>query len=139
MLPTSVDLRSRIRWSLTVTAMAAMTAAVLTAGAPAVAGPAAQRVILSESVPPTADFTIGCFIIYTHLWCELDGGVSTPGSAEIVSWSWEFADGSTGSGESIWRRYEFDERDSITLTVTDEAGLSDSVTKPFPSRDGLAN
>ncbi len=43
---------------------------------------------------------------------------------EIVSYDWEFGDGQTGTGETVEHAYNQGDYYVVTLTVTDEAGLT---------------
>ena len=47
----------------------------------------------------------------------------------IVSYEWDFGDGSTGTGEIIYHKYCDVGTYDVTLTVTDDDGLKDSITK----------
>ena len=55
-----------------------------------------------------------------------DGSASTDPDGSIVSYSWDFGDGSTGSGQSPVHTYRADATYHVTLQVTDDAGASDS-------------
>jgi PKD repeat protein len=53
---------------------------------------------------------------------------STTSSSPIVSYAWNFGDGTTGSGAVVKHRYQQASDYSVILTVTDEMGLSASTT-----------
>jgi subtilisin family serine protease len=53
----------------------------------------------------------------------------TLATGDIVSWSWNFDDGTTGSGEVVVHSYQGGRVRNVTLTVTDADGDTDSITK----------
>ena len=71
---------------------------------------------------PTAAFTQSC----TELACSFDGSGSTDADGSIVSYAWNFGDGSTGSGSSASHAYGAAGTYTVTLTVTDDDGATDS-------------
>ncbi len=82
----------------------------------------------SEEYPPTASFSyspdnpeVGESIQFT------DGSTDSDGTIE--SWSWDFGDGSTSSNQNPTHSYSSEGTYTIELTVTDDDGLKDSVTK----------
>ncbi|WP_306369172.1 S8 family serine peptidase [Nocardiopsis sp. CC223A] len=76
---------------------------------------------------PTADFGGGCYSFW--YLCEFDASSSTEGDAPIVSYAWDFGDGSTGSGDYTWHFYPGPGTYVITLTVTDADGATSTATK----------
>jgi heat shock protein HslJ len=58
----------------------------------------------------------------------LDGSQSQPGSGPIVSYNWEFGDGSNGQGATVTHIYSVPGVYAVTLAVTGEDGLSSSAT-----------
>ncbi len=64
-------------------------------------------------------------------------GSSVRDDGEIVSYAWDFGDGSSGTGEVVTHTYAANGTYTVTLTVTDDEGASDSasvsvtVTKPW--------
>jgi PKD repeat protein len=73
---------------------------------------------------PVAAFTSSC----TLLVCTFDAGTSSDDVA-VVSYAWTFGDTTTGSGVSPSRTYTAAGTYSVTLTVTDGGGLTNSTTK----------
>jgi PKD repeat protein len=83
--------------------------------------------------PPTAGF----------LWASLDpsnptqvsfdaeyGGASKDIDGTITSYAWSFGDGARGVGPIAVHTYSQSGTYSVTLTVTDNGGLTGSITKP---------
>ena len=63
------------------------------------------------------------------------GTVSTAGACQgssALSYLWNFGDGSTGSGAIITHSYSNVATYTVTLTVTNDRGVSASTTKPVP-------
>jgi serine protease len=83
-----------------------------------------DTVSVSEPVGPTADFSSSC----SGLGCSFDASGSSAGDAAIVSYEWTFGDGNTGSGQTTSHNYAAGGTYTVTLTVTDGNGLSDSVS-----------
>ena len=73
---------------------------------------------------PIASFTSAC----TDLGCEFDASASSDNSA-IQSYEWDFGDGSSnGSGQTTTHDYTTPGTFNVTLTVTDDEGLTASAT-----------
>ena len=76
------------------------------------------------TTPPVANFGVNC----AQLTCTFtDSSTSTEGS--IKAWAWNFGDGSTGTDQNPVHDYAAAQPYNVTLTVTDSAGATDSVTK----------
>jgi subtilisin family serine protease len=103
-------------------------------------GTDSQTVTVSGSTSnqaPTASFTSSC----TDLGCTFDGTGSSDSDGSIASYSWDFGDGNTASGSTASHSYTAGGTYTVTLTVTDDAGATDSssqsVTVEEPTSGGL--
>lgn len=81
---------------------------------------------------PTADFTFAC----TDLACDFDGSGSADSDGSIASHAWDFGDGSSGSGEFASHSYASAGDYTVTLTVTDDDGATDSVSQTVSVTSG---
>jgi PKD repeat protein len=77
-----------------------------------------------SNTPPTANFGVSC----TQLTCTFTDS-STDAEGSIKAWSWNFGDGSAGTDRNPVHDYASAQAYNVTLTVTDSAGATDSVTK----------
>ena len=76
--------------------------------------------------PPKASFTTSC----TQLVCSLDGsGSTTDSDGTIASYAWTFGDGGTATGATANHTYAAAGTYPVTLTVTDNGGLTGSSTQ----------
>lgn len=73
-------------------------------------------------------FLASCQGSINNSWtCLFEGFVSD--SDTIVSWHWDFGDGRSGSGQTTLHLYPQTGVYNVTLTVTDDAGRTGSVTR----------
>ena len=95
-------------------------------------GTVTKSVTVTEPAPgaPVADFTVTCF----SLDCTFADESEDSDGGTIVSWAWEFGDGSTSDVQSppthaydVTQLTEFE----ASLTVTDDDGLSSTKTITF--------
>ncbi|MEA3277188.1 MAG: PKD domain-containing protein, partial [Pseudomonadota bacterium] len=79
------------------------------------------------NTPPTASFSVAC----TDLSCSFDGSASVDSDGAIVSYDWDFGDGTVvmDAGATPTHAYAADGAYSVTLTVTDDQGATASTTK----------
>jgi PKD repeat protein len=75
---------------------------------------------------PTAYATVAPPTAYTYATVECDGSGSSDDDGTIESYGWDFGDGSTGSGQTTTHAYVEDGVYTITLTVIDNDGASDT-------------
>lgn len=81
----------------------------------------------ASNQPPTAD-PGGAYSGTQGVALAFDGSGSTDTDGSIVDYAWDFGDGSTGSGATPSHTYQNTGTFDVTLTVTDDAGDSDSAT-----------
>ena len=73
--------------------------------------------------PPYANFT------YDFITSVFNASISGDYNGEIVSYEWDFGDGTTGTGETVIHKYCEAETYYVILTVTDDNGLTGNITK----------
>jgi PKD repeat protein len=71
-------------------------------------------------VAPSASFTSAV----DGMTAKLDGSSSTDSDGRVVSWAWTFGDGSTATGMTASHTYSALGSYPVTLTVTDDKGLT---------------
>jgi PKD repeat protein len=88
-------------------------------------------VILPPSGNPTAAFTYGPQPVSVGVPTIFDGSTSQPGtnSAQITNYAWNFGDGQTGSGVSATHSFQGSGAFNVTLTVTNDRGLTASASQ----------
>ena len=84
---------------------------------------------------PTASFTAST----NSLEVTVDASASTDSDGSISSYSWAFGDGNEASGRSSSNRYASVGSYTITLTVTDDDGATNSTTQTIELNELLAN
>ncbi len=91
---------------------------------------------------PVARITGSC----TDLTCPLSGSTSSD-DGSIASYQWDFGDGETATGVAPGHTYELAGSYTVTLTVTDNLGVTDTATRdvdvtdpppPPPNQDPVA-
>jgi PKD repeat protein len=70
--------------------------------------------------PPTAAFTSTC----TDLTCSFDGSSSSDSDGTVVSYAWDFGDGSTGTGVTPSHNYTSPGTYTAKLIVKDDQGAT---------------
>jgi PKD repeat protein len=76
---------------------------------------------------PIASFTTSTSSVNTTEAIFFDASDSFDVDGSIVGYSWNFGDGTTGTGASIQHGYSQDGTINVTLTVTDNDGATDSI------------
>lgn len=92
-------------------------------------------VILPPAGTPTAVFTFTPTPVTVNVPVTFDATTSAPGAgaAQIVSYSWNFGDGGTGTGVSTSHTFSAAGTYNVTLTVTNDRGLSASTSQGVPA------
>jgi PKD repeat protein len=76
------------------------------------------------NVAPSAAFTSSC----TGISCAFDATGSTDGDGTVSSYEWTFSDGDEAGGPTPQKDFAVSGSYDATLTVTDDGGLTSSVT-----------
>jgi subtilisin family serine protease len=79
----------------------------------------------AENQAPVAEFSFTT----NELTASFDGSASSDTDGTIVSYSWNFGDGTTGSGVTTSRTYAAAGTYNVVLTVTDNEGATGSKTR----------
>ena len=82
-------------------------------------------VALPPNKPPVAAFTSSC----TQVDCTFDGSGSTDTDGTLVSYTWDFGDGAGASVVKPAHSYTVAGTFTVKLTVSDNQGASNTVTK----------
>ncbi|MFI6326232.1 S8 family serine peptidase [Nonomuraea sp. NPDC050556] len=77
--------------------------------------------------PPVASFTQSCD--NTTRVCSFNGSGSTDPDGSIASYAWTFGDSTSGSGATVSHTYAAAGTYTVTLTVTDNGGATNSTSK----------
>lgn len=85
----------------------------------------------SGNIPPHADFTFT-----TNLLQATFTDTSTDSDGSVVSWAWDFGDTGTSTLQNPVHTFAANGNYSVTLTVTDNEGATDPVTKTVQVSDG---
>jgi len=90
---------------------------------------------------PVAIFTESAETVYTGTSISFDASLSYDSDGVIISYHWDFGDGSNATGVLVDHAYVDDGNYSVTLTVTDDDGAisSTSSTKIVLNRDPVAS
>jgi PKD repeat protein len=88
-------------------------------------------VILPPAGTPTASFTFTPSPVSVLVPVMFDASASAPGNGAtaISSFAWSFGDGSTGTGQMVTHSFASGGNFTVTLTVTNDRGLSASTTQ----------
>ena len=82
----------------------------------------------SPNQPPTAAFTYSPASPLVGSSVAFDGTTSTDSDGSIVSYTWSFGDGTSGSGSAVGHTYSAPGTYSVHLTVTDDDGATDTTS-----------
>ena len=84
---------------------------------------------ITTNQSPTASFTANPTSGTAPLAVSFNASNSSDSDGTIISYAWDFKDGSTGSGETISHTFSSAGSYNVELTVTDNEGATDSSTK----------
>ncbi|PYR28644.1 MAG: hypothetical protein DMF92_13740, partial [Acidobacteria bacterium] len=89
-------------------------------------------VIQAPAGAPTASFNMSPTPVVTDAPVTFDASTSTPGAGatSIASYAWTFGDGTSGTGRTVSHTFTTAATFNVTLTVTNDRGLSASSTVP---------
>jgi PKD repeat protein len=95
----------------------------------------------TDSTPHTVSMEPGILLNANFMWlpsypwigetATFDASSSTPGSGTIISYEWDFGDGTQGSGQVVTHAYTAPGIYTVTLTVTDSSGEWNVKQKPI--------
>ena len=80
----------------------------------------------NELIPPVASFTTSVTAGDAPLKVVSNASASSDADGKIVKYRWNFGDQSTGKGKKVNHTFDTPGIYAVTLTVTDDDGLSDS-------------
>lgn len=87
------------------------------------------RIIKALGRAPHARFTVSPSIVRVNRVVSFDASASSDADGTIVQWDWSFGDGAIASGEDVTHIYTRIGTVRVTLTVIDNNGERDSVSK----------
>lgn len=88
-----------------------------------------------SNIPPTAVVSSSSTVGDAPLQVHLDGSGSTDSDGTILSYKWDMGDGGTATGPKVTYAYTTAGSFNATLTVTDDGGLTDSISTPVIVRE----
>ncbi|MEA2054358.1 MAG: PKD domain-containing protein [Candidatus Thermoplasmatota archaeon] len=85
--------------------------------------------ITVSNAKPVADFTYSPLNPIDGQTVSFDASSSYDPDGSIASWSWDFGDGNASDGQSTTHQYTTNKTYTVTLTVTDNDGMTTSTKK----------
>lgn len=98
-------------------------------GATATATVQVQATVPPPNQAPTAVIAAGC----ANGTCQVDGSGSSDPDGSIAGYAWDFGDGQTGTGATASHTYQSAGTYTVTLTVTDDKGLTATASQSVES------
>ncbi|MCU1437731.1 MAG: cell surface protein [Naasia sp.] len=92
-------------------------------------GSTTQTVTVADATPVNASPVAAFTATANDLVLALDAGGSTDGDGAVTGFAWNFGDGTTGAGVTTSKIYAAPGIYSVTLTVTDDDGATDTETR----------
>ncbi len=82
----------------------------------------------SENEPPTADAD-GPYVAHAHTSISFDASKSLdPDGDNIVSYAWDFGDGTNGNGVTVNHSYNLSGNYTVELTISDDQGKTSTIS-----------
>ncbi len=98
-----------------------------------------QVAVVVTDPPPLADGTVNDLAPHPGDKVEFDGSASSDPYGKIVSYQWDFGDGTTASTVKASHAYKSGGAYVVTLTVTDDAGQTGQDTLSMDVKAGATN
>lgn len=95
--------------------------------------------VTSANIAPVANFTYSPINPSVGQTASFDASGSYDADGEIVSYTWDFGNGSNGAGKIVTHAYDSANSYQVTLTVTDNDGATDSETETVIVSEPAAN
>jgi PKD repeat protein len=98
-------------------------------------GQTATKQITETYLAPTASFTTSFASSGQGLTYDATGSTDPNAGGALVSYQWNFGDGTTATGATVTHRFVAPGDYTVSLTVTDNIGLSATTTESFFRHD----
>lgn len=85
--------------------------------------------VIENAISPVASFTYFPFDPEVNETITFDASGSSDPDGSIITYEWDFGDGTTGAGEFATHSYVSEGFYNVSLTVTDNDGLTDTATQ----------
>jgi serine protease len=83
----------------------------------------------TSNATPSASFTTSPSISAIDETVSFDASGSTDSDGSIERYEWDFGDGTAATGETVTHSFDSSGEYTVSLTVTDDAGATDTVAK----------